>query len=223
MASATATPLATPTTRSTRSTRSLIPATTYWEQQILPSLFGQGSFSAPLTYYVALFSAATWVASTPYSTGDYVVGVSFPSANAHVYICTTAGTSGSSEPDWNQANGGTTTDNTVVWTECTLLLQANDVPGLEVSTGYGYDRVTLLNRTTSFNAVSGSTPAVVTNASALYFPVPTATWGQVIGFGLFDASADGDLLIWGFLTQAQVTSSGVAGYFAAGTLSLGLT
>lgn len=52
-----------------------------------------------------------WVTVTAYSAG----AVARPSvANAHLYQCTTAGTSGSSEPAW-PTSGGTVTDGTVVW------------------------------------------------------------------------------------------------------------
>ena len=54
-------------------------------------------------------------ASTAYTLGQFVV----PTAgleNGFRYECTTAGTSGASEPDWPTAEGATKTDNTVVWT-----------------------------------------------------------------------------------------------------------
>ena len=57
----------------------------------------------------------TWEATTAYSLGDIVV----PTAgleNGFRYECTTAGTSGSSEPTWKTTEGETNTDGTVVWT-----------------------------------------------------------------------------------------------------------
>lgn len=54
-----------------------------------------------------------WQASTAYSLGDKVN----PAAtNGYYYKCTTAGTSGGTEPTWPTANGGTVSDGTVVWT-----------------------------------------------------------------------------------------------------------
>lgn len=55
---------------------------------------------------------AAWVASTAYVVGDIVR----PTVNnGYFYKCTTAGTSGSSEPTWGTTVGGTTSD-TAVWT-----------------------------------------------------------------------------------------------------------
>jgi hypothetical protein len=48
-----------------------------------------------------------WAANTSYSLGRIIAGTGTP------YICTTAGTSGSTEPTWS---GTTVSDNTVVWT-----------------------------------------------------------------------------------------------------------
>jgi len=53
-----------------------------------------------------------WSADTAYSIGNIV-----KSSDGDTYICTTAGTSNSSEPTWNTISGTTTTDNTVVWTK----------------------------------------------------------------------------------------------------------
>lgn len=63
-------------------------------------------------------SAADWVASTAYVVGDRVVATTAASAARQNYCfeCTTAGTSGGSEPAWSVTIGGTQADNTVVWT-----------------------------------------------------------------------------------------------------------
>lgn len=63
-------------------------------------------------------SANTWVASTAYVVGDRVVATTAATAlrQARVFECTTAGTSGGTEPAWNTTVGGTQTDNTVTWT-----------------------------------------------------------------------------------------------------------
>jgi len=65
-------------------------------------------------------NVTAWAASTAYNIGDIrrqlastVVG------NERVWRCTTAGTSGSSEPAWSLTQGSATSDNTVVWTEIT--------------------------------------------------------------------------------------------------------
>lgn len=66
----------------------------------------------------SLFSKSTspsaWAATTAYSLGNYVVPTS---PNNRVYECTTAGTSGATEPTWPTTYGDTVTDGaTLVWT-----------------------------------------------------------------------------------------------------------
>lgn len=58
----------------------------------------------------------------------------------------------------------------------------------------------------TWNAASNSsgsepsvTPANITNAAAITFPIATANWGTVTSFGLFDAVSAGNLLCWDFL------------------------
>jgi len=55
----------------------------------------------------------TWTASTAYIVGDTVIPTT---PNDNVYKCTTAGTSGSSEPTFPTTEDQTVNDNTVVWT-----------------------------------------------------------------------------------------------------------
>jgi hypothetical protein len=56
-----------------------------------------------------------WEATTAYSLGDIVVPTA-GTENGFRYECTTAGTSGSSQPTWKTTEGETNTDGTVVWT-----------------------------------------------------------------------------------------------------------
>lgn len=60
-----------------------------------------------------------WAASTAYSVGDLRRQTAPTGTNHRVFRCTTAGTSGGSEPTWNLTKGSTTNDNTAVWTEVT--------------------------------------------------------------------------------------------------------
>lgn len=63
---------------------------------------------------------AQWAASTAYNIGDIVRQKATPTVgNERAFRCTTAGTSGASEPAWTLTKGATKTDNTVTWTECT--------------------------------------------------------------------------------------------------------
>jgi len=55
----------------------------------------------------------TWTASNAYSVNDIVKGSSISSVR---FKCTTAGTSGATEPSWDTTVGNTTTDGATVWT-----------------------------------------------------------------------------------------------------------
>lgn len=70
---------------------------------------GEVHFFAPTNH------GDTWQASTAYQLNDYVS----PTDSDHATLtwrCTTAGTSGGSEPTWDETEGNTTSDGTVVWT-----------------------------------------------------------------------------------------------------------
>jgi hypothetical protein len=56
---------------------------------------------------------ATWQASTAYALLNFRIPTT---PDGQVYECTTAGTSGATEPSWDTTPGNTTADGTVVWT-----------------------------------------------------------------------------------------------------------
>lgn len=62
--------------------------------------------------------SAPWVKNTAYTYGTFIQGATGAGAN-HVFYCTTAGTSGATEPAWN-VSGGTTADNTAAWLDVGL-------------------------------------------------------------------------------------------------------
>jgi len=77
----------------------------------------QGSTGAGTNYPVILKigeSFSTWQANTSYSLGKLVKPTA--GSNRFFYECTTAGTSGATEPTWPTTDGATVTDGTVVWT-----------------------------------------------------------------------------------------------------------
>lgn len=91
--------------------------------------------------------------------------------------------------------------------------------GTEVSGG-SYARVSVNPLDANWTAAS-STDGVTTNAAAITFPAPTANWGTVTHFGIFDATTTGNLLFHGALTASRVISNGdAAPQFAAGALSV---
>jgi hypothetical protein len=74
-------------------------------------------------------------------------------------------------------------------------------PGVEV-TGGSYARVaipsSLVNwaatNAASSTAVSSGTSGTTSNNIPIVFPIPTANWGNVVEFGVFDAATNGNLL-----------------------------
>ena len=60
-------------------------------------------------------AATAWAASTAFAVGD-IRRATTVQASGLWFRCTTAGTSGSSEPSWPTDVGNTTNDNNVVWT-----------------------------------------------------------------------------------------------------------
>lgn len=92
--------------------------------------------------------------------------------------------------------------------------------GTEV-TGGSYARASLTNNTTNFTNATGSSPASKTTGAALTYPAPTANWGTVTHFGIFDASSAGNLLYWAALTTSKTINNGdAAPSFAIGALTI---
>lgn len=99
--------------------------------------------------------------------------------------------------------------------------------GTEVSGG-SYARVTVASSTTNWagtqsagsTAASSGTGGTTSNNGAITFPAPTANWGTVTGFGVFDASTSGNLLFYAALTTNKTINNGdAAPSFAAGALT----
>lgn len=74
-----------------------------------------GNFAVLADKFAIVEPAGTWAASTAYSLTDKVRPLTSP-PSGKLFRCTTAGTSGGSEPTWNTTLGGTTNDGSVVWT-----------------------------------------------------------------------------------------------------------
>jgi hypothetical protein len=66
----------------------------------------------------------------------------------------------------------------------------------EVSAG-AYARVALA--TPFGTAASGVAPSTISNSAAINFPAATASWGNIIAFGIYDAATGGNLLAWDYL------------------------
>ena len=74
-----------------------------------------------------------WRSGTAYTNTNYVIPSNF---NGFYYQCTSAGTSGTSEPtNWPVKSGGTVTDNTVTWTWAGKLRAVRSLEALKTAIG----------------------------------------------------------------------------------------
>ncbi len=89
--------------------------------------------------------------------------------------------------------------------------------GTEV-TGGGYARVGYgpLN---SFWSAPSAGDGTTENLSDVTFPVPSAPWGFVIGYGILDAAVGGNLLMYATLDTPRTVGTGSNPRFAAGALT----
>lgn len=99
--------------------------------------------------------------------------------------------------------------------------------GTEVS-GNAYTRVgvntTLANfagtQGTSTTTASSGTSGTTSNNTTLTFPTPSASWGTVTHFGVYDASTSGNLLFFGALSISKTINAGDTVTFPAAALSI---
>jgi hypothetical protein len=91
--------------------------------------------------------------------------------------------------------------------------------GTEV-TGGSYARVQRNPSDANWSAGS-ATDGTTDNVGDLIFPAPTANWGTITHFGIWDAATGGNLLCHGAMTTPRAVNSGdTAPQFAAGSLDI---
>jgi hypothetical protein len=101
--------------------------------------------------------------------------------------------------------------------------------GTEVSGG-AYARVAVTNSLANWAGTQGAgttvastgTTATTSNNGVITFPTPSATWGTVVAFGIYDASTAGNLLFYGTLTTSKTINIGDTVTFPAASLSIQL-
>ncbi|MCX2728562.1 hypothetical protein OO015_13815 (plasmid) [Thermomicrobium sp. 4228-Ro] len=194
----------------------------YLEQKFLEHMFKNLPYTAPSTVYVSLHTATVWQPNTAYSVGDYVIPTAFnTSGPRRLYRCTTAGTSGASEPSWPTTEGGTVNDGTVVWTEATPTLDSGTNLPPEVSGG-GYARqgVAAGSGWTAIADEPSGNGKQVQNAAAVSFGNAGTNWGTVVFAGVWDAASAGNLLYWLILDQAKTVTAGDPVSFPANSLTI---
>ena len=80
--------------------------------------------------------------------------------------------------------------------------------GTEV-TGGSYARVARAPLDANWSAVS-ATDGITKNVAAITFPAPTANWGVVTHFGIWDASTAGNMICYGALGTSKTINNGDA-------------
>ncbi len=177
------------------------------------------AYTFPTTLYAALFvanfnsTAATpgyWATGITPALGVYV---SPTTPNGHLYVCTTSGAVGTTQPTWPTGIGSTVVDGSATWTEATeYLIGFNTTyPPVEVSGG-AYARQPIAQGTSAWAALTNSADQLgvqSSNAGVLTYLAPTANWGLVCGGGLYDALTTGNRIYGvGLLTSNLPIISG---------------
>lgn len=98
-----------------------------------------------------------------------------------------------------------------------------DASGTEV-TGGSYARQSFTNNGTNWPAASGTSPTRKQNGVAITWSAgPTANWGVVVGFAIYDTASGGHELAWGALGVNKTINNGdAAPSFAIGALTIDL-
>lgn len=180
----------------------------------------------------ALFRTTPWTAranSTAYSVGDRVYAATF---DGNIYECITAGTSAAAPPAFNTNLGDSTTDGTVTWLTLKMGLPKRPVyvalltaapsdagGGTEVSGG-SYARVAVAPADANWSAPD-ATGGLTDNVAAITFPAPTANWGSISHFAIYDRPTGGNPSIWGALSTPKTVNNGdPAPSFPVGALDI---
>jgi len=98
--------------------------------------------------------------------------------------------------------------------------------GTEVS-GNNYSRASLAASVSNWKSTNGTTSGAssgtggsTSNASAITFATPSASWGTVTHFGLYDAASGGNLLLYGSLTTSKTINNGDTVSFATDAITV---
>jgi hypothetical protein len=194
-----------------------------------------------LNLYVALYSISSGfrASSNAYTVGQVISltanGGPGGDTKQHLYKCTTAGTTASSQTGYFGVPGEVITDGTAVFTELSPTIQANTgfPSGLSEVVSGSYARATLaatlaaLSGTQSAGSTTASTGvnATTSNNAPVTLPAPTAAWATApaaIGaLAVFDQPIGGNPLFYAVLTVPKTVNNGdSAPSFAASALTL---
>lgn len=217
-------------------------ASDYLENLVIDGLLRGGCLTAAGAAGSTALVKGIWTATTAYLAGDIVVPhASMTGAGGKLLRCTTAGTSGSTNTLAVPNPGTTLSDGSVTWTAIATIPALNqsyvglftvtptDAGGGTEVTGGSYARVAVASTLANWagTQAAGSTTSstgtggVSSNNGAITFPAPTADWGTVVAFGIFDALTGGNLLFFGTLSIAiSILNGSGARSLAAATLTV---
>lgn len=108
-----------------------------------------------------------------------------------------------------------------------LTVTPTDSTGGTEVTGNAYTRVGVTSSLTAWagtqaaasTVASSGTGGTTSNNAVITFPTPTATWGTVVGMGVYDAATAGNLLFYSALTTSKVINTGDGVTFPAASLT----
>lgn len=129
--------------------------------------------------------------------------------------------------DW-LVRGQTFTAPATVYVSLHTAACSDSSTGTEV-TGGSYARVAVTSALANWagtqsagsTTASSGTGGTTSNNGAITFPAPTANWGVITHFGIFDAASAGNQLFCAALTTSKTVNNGdAAPSFAAGALTI---
>lgn len=106
------------------------------------------------------------------------------------------------------------------WVGLLTTLPADDGTGHVEVSGGNYARVQVA--AAGWTAATAGEPTVADNVGVVTFPTATASWGTIVGVGLFDASTAGNMRAWAPLAVSKAVGSGDTASIAAGALDVKL-
>ena len=163
-----------------------------------------GRVNHPQVYLVVTYEfsdggpvTTAWSAAAAKSVGDKVYGTNASGKNI-AFICTTAGTTGGTEPTWNTTAGATTTDGTAVWTVLSVMnslwlpMEFNSPMGGTTSSDY--------QRASRELAIQEPGPIVDDYCAIFFFwdqATVTSGLNMRVGTGAFTTLSDGSSIVAG--------------------------
>jgi hypothetical protein len=168
---------------------------TFWYGSFVQVAFAE-SGTGMMKRYGASLSGTKWTASTAI-TASSTTHYEPTTRNGHVYICTVAGTTGTTEPNWPTTSGGTVVDGTVTWQEAGLYWSSWVTVVQQDSSGN-----MLLNNATFNNNVTFNNTVTLNSGKTF------ANYGTISG----GAVNPGSLSVGGLSTMNAGLAAGATGY-----------